>query len=251
VNFGLKTYSDGAFIKSPFSGQSMYPDTYNPFKVNEKYLTTFKVIFTNEMEKIVKISADNLQIISGYEQLAPMRTEYFEKNLSGNSEKLKNIYRMNLPDNLTIAPHQSIIKYFAVPTINLDVKQLMVNFISEEKVFTFNFNVTNYLIKNKYIYKGVQLFHKSSLFGDGNLELVVFMQRNRVFSLLGKTLYVLSNQKSEPVNLYYMWWNGDEYKYGRILSSTGNLKSKTKAPLWYFKEISRNPNAVYDSTEED
>jgi hypothetical protein len=119
-----------------------YPEDFNPFKINEKYLSIFKITFENKGKEIEKISLKEFQIVSGEEQLYPLGSDYFENNLKERPESIKNAYRMNMPTELTITPNQRITKYIAVPAINSSNNKLQLQFIRNKKVIDFDFAVT-------------------------------------------------------------------------------------------------------------
>lgn len=131
---------DGSEIAS-LSDVESFPDNFNPFKINQKYLSVFKVVFENSGSEIEKIKLKEFQVLSGEELLYPFGIEYFENNLKNEPEKLKNAYRMNIPDELMITPGQKITKYISIPAINPKNKNLQIQAIRDKNILSFDFDV--------------------------------------------------------------------------------------------------------------
>jgi len=241
-------YGDGSEVETLKDGQEVYPDTYNPYKINQRYLSVFKVVYNNETDNIINVSVDSFQIISGNEQLNPIKTDYYEKNLAGSSEKLKNVFRMNMTDNVTIVPHQSVTKYFAVPTVNLNEKKLIAKLIFNNTVFDFDFTVTRTQISKVFKFREFTIKGKDILTST-TLNNIVIKQGNRIYSLRSDKVYILTDLNSEPLSIYYTNFDFLESRYGKILDikSSKKVKKIIKAPLWYFRIIKKSPNANYNS----
>ena len=108
-----KEYGKDGTEVTALSDVENYADNFNPYKINQKYLSVFKITFENNGTEIEKLKLQELQVVSGEVLLYPLAIEYFEKNLTNESEKVKNAYRMNMPDDLIITPSQRITKYIA------------------------------------------------------------------------------------------------------------------------------------------
>lgn len=125
-------------------------DNINPYYSNYKYLSLYKLTFENKENQIKDLKIEDFQVFSEGELLYPFKNSYFEsafkkKELNENpqdQEKLKTIYRMNMPDNIRLLGNQPIIKYFSTPALNNENQNLVVNYINGEKVVDFKFNVS-------------------------------------------------------------------------------------------------------------
>ncbi|HUH34712.1 MAG TPA: hypothetical protein VL022_02680 [Moheibacter sp.] len=121
----------------------------NPYYSNNKYFSLFKLTFKNKESQIKDLKIEDFQVFSEGELLYPFKNSYFENkfkkvelmNNDNDQEKLKTIYRMNMPDNIKILNNQPIVKYFSTPALNSENQNLIVNYINGEKVIDFNFNV--------------------------------------------------------------------------------------------------------------
>ena len=135
------TGRDGTEVES-LQGLEIFPSEFNPYKVNSNYFSVFKLTFENNGQSVEKIDIKEFQIVSNEEQLYPLGSEYFEKNLQDRSETIKNSFRMNMPDELLVTPGQKISKYIAVPAINTDNSKLQVQFIRNGQVTNFDFIIS-------------------------------------------------------------------------------------------------------------
>lgn len=125
-------------------------ENINPYYSNYKYFSLYKLTFENKESQIKDLEINNFQVFSEGELLYPFKNSYFEsafkkKELNENpqdQEKLKTIYRMNMPDNIRLLGNQPIVKYFSTPALNNENQNLIVNYINGEKVVDFKFNVS-------------------------------------------------------------------------------------------------------------
>lgn len=92
----------------------VYPNHNNPFYVDERYMSLFKVTIENNTQEIKKIGNSEFQLIDGNVQLSPYKNSFFEEIDKKNIEKTKNIHRFNMPEELKLTPSQKISKYLAV-----------------------------------------------------------------------------------------------------------------------------------------
>lgn len=207
---------DGSEVES-LADIEIIPSDYNPYKVNANYFSVFKLVFENNGNEIEKISIKEFQLVSNEEQLYPLASEYFENNLKDHTETIKNSYRMNMPNELTITPSQRVSKYIAVPAINNQNNKLQVQFIRNSKVVDFDFTVSKKETEKtfnleKYEFKGS---------GDGDdiaykTFYVVSFKDNVSFALLDNKLFVSDAKKSLPASVYSIGINpsNSELVYG-------------------------------------
>ena len=157
--YGKEFGKDGTEISS-ISDINIYPDDYNPYKINQKYLSVFKVTFENNGNQIEEISLKQFQIISGEELLFPLSIDYFENNLKNESEKIKNVYRMNMPATIIITPSQRITKYIAIPALNPRNQNLKIQLIKESAIINYDFQVNEENIIKKHNLKNYEIVAK-------------------------------------------------------------------------------------------
>ncbi len=199
VLYGEEVGNDGSEIESLAETDDAYIDTFNPFKVNKKYLSVFKIIFENTGSEIEKLNLKDFQIVSGEEQLYPLGNDYFENNLKNEQEKIKNVYRMNMPNEIVIAPNQKVVKYIAVPPINQENKKLEINLIKNNKVVNFPFELKVKPMEKTYNLDGFEL--KGSVISEYMDCIYVVDNNKRVYSLSKPLLY--ANKSVTNANKIY------------------------------------------------
>ncbi len=141
-----------------------HSDYFNPYKINQNYLSVFRVSFENKSSAIQNINLRSFQIASGEELLYPLSFTYFENRLDDEQEKLQNIYRMNMPNELTITPSQRITKYLAIPAINPRNESLQIQFLKESDFTNFDFIVSMESITNTHVFEkyNIDVRHRAS-----------------------------------------------------------------------------------------
>ena len=145
---------------------------------------------------------------------------------------------MNMTDNTTLVPHQTITKYFAVPTVDLNEKQLVLKLIFSNTVYDFDFTVIREQIKNVFYFREFKIKGKEALYRTF-LDYIVVKQKNRIYSLRSDKIYFLSEQRNEPVSLYCICFDEPASKYGKIIDieSSEITKKTIKVPLRSLRSI--------------
>jgi hypothetical protein len=193
---------DGSEIES-FTEIENFDDAFNQFKVNNKFLSVFKVTFENQSDVVQKINLKEFQIVTGEEQLYPLANEYFEKNLESQPEKIKNAYRMNMPEELSITSKQKITKYLAVPAINTSNNNLQIQFIRGTSVSNFDFVIEKESKEKEYNLEQYQLIYNgNSKTASYNLYYVVSFSEENSFGLSGNKIFVDKNKKTSSSTIY-------------------------------------------------
>lgn len=213
--YGLEYGKDGSEI-SCLSKTDDISSKFNPFKVNNNYLSVFKITFENKSYETKKIKLTDFQVISGEEQLNPLNTLYFETYLKNDPDKILNIYRMYFPNELYISPNQRITKYVAIPAINALNKKLQIQFKPEKNINNFDFDVETKLTNNNYTYESYNL-ESFNAFGESlhfNHYYVVSFDSGMVYATTNKTIFIRNIDKDLPVsitNVSYDNWTSDVY----------------------------------------
>ncbi|MFT3934518.1 MAG: hypothetical protein QM726_12925 [Chitinophagaceae bacterium] len=229
---------DGTEIES-LGDIDLYPSEFNPYKGETNYFSVFKITFDNKSEAIDKVNLKEFQIISNEEQLYPLASEYFEKNLEGHTESIKNSYRMNMPSELTVTPGQRINKYIAVPAININNKKLQVQLIRGNIISNFDFIISKKEIEKKYNLERYELVAQkpNNLF---RLYFVISYKDNISYPLKDNKLFVSDEKKNLKASVYSIAINGvsSEVAYGTITDFTfSDSKSPTiKIPINVIKK---------------
>ncbi|WP_164112226.1 MULTISPECIES: hypothetical protein [Sphingobacterium] len=136
-----KTYgSDGSetelYKKENFAGA-------NPYFSNGKYLSVYKLSFASTADGVKDVNINDFQILSENELLYPFQNTYFENLYEKEQEKLKTVYRINMPESIRIVKNQNVSKFFATPPVNPSKHTLVVNYIKDNSVNEFAFAITS------------------------------------------------------------------------------------------------------------
>lgn len=136
LNYGFDG-SEVDKVQDDFLGES------NPYLSNGKYLSLYKLSFTNSDDQVKDVDIKDFQILSENELLYPFKIDYFEGIYSHpkDEQKLRTIYRINMPANIRLVKNQSVSKYFSTPAINLENKKLVINYIKDNNVKDYEFQV--------------------------------------------------------------------------------------------------------------
>ena len=119
-------YEEGIKI---FNSQNL--NSCNPYYIGDKYLNTFKIEISNPTNTYKKLNKKFL-IETGNVLLHPLSTQEITERLetSGllNQNKIETLNRYNLPEEITIPPNSSFIKYFAIVPIDFNNTDLKISF---------------------------------------------------------------------------------------------------------------------------
>lgn len=210
---------DGSEIHSSL-GNNRYSE-FNPYRVNNNYLSLFRLHFNNKSNSILSVDLGSFQVSDNRELLYPFNNEYFDKNLKDDSEKMKYIYRMNMPDKLTITPSQQTVKYISIPAINPNSEEINVSYIIGNEVVTYPFKLNVETIKEKFVYLLYNIKIKNrnrSFYGEvPQYVLLVENENNIIFPLRDNTVFINETEKSKPLTIHVLSvpYRGDKFGYGQ------------------------------------
>ena len=223
------TGMDGAEIQY-LVGNDLYPSDYNPYRINSNYFSVFKFSFENTTPKVETVKIKDFQLLSNEEQLYPLTMKYFEENLKDETEAIKNLYRLNMPDDLNLTPNQRITKYIAVPAINLRNEKLQVQYIYKNSVVNFDFNVSN--VQNNQTYKLERYLLQFDGAGDGlskNTYYAIEFSDKVTYGLKENIVFLTEQRKEVRAKIYGI----------NIDSGNGKI-SFTTSGEFAFSELGRN-----------
>jgi hypothetical protein len=214
------------------------PDIYNPFKINQKYLSVFKITLENKGKEIQKIETNQIQVASEEELLYPLKMEYFENNLKDDPEKIKNAYRLNMPQELTIAPLQKTTKYIAIPAINPHNKNLKIQIITGNAVSNFDFEVSEQIEKRNYQMESYDMF----ILGlddayNKDYYFAISYENGVSFAMLNSRIFVNEEKKSTLASIYAVAIDKSTFKVStaRKVSFKFAELEKNKVPIRFGK----------------
>jgi len=214
-----------------------FHDTYNPFKANDKYLSIFKLTFENNGKDIGKINIANFQIISGEEQLYPLTTKYFEESLKGEPEKIKNAYRMNMPDELTLTPNQRVVKYISIPAINPANEKLALQLVRNNSVVDFDFFVEGKSLVKTYVLEPYYFYPDDGSYDTRiNYVFVLEYENGPVLPTKSESIHLNIGRKNIPVKVYSVSYSEyfERVKYGVSEKNTLDTYKNNRIKLKYI-----------------
>lgn len=201
IIYGESFGSDGTETTS-LSNVEAYPDDYNPYKGNRNYLSIFKVTFENKGDEIAKIKINDFLVVSGEELLTPFGIKYFEDNLKSETEKTKNVYRLNMPEELSITPSQKISKYIAIPAINPKNENLQIQIIKDKEILNYDFKVKEQIVSKNYNVENYFMYVEELEDPYHKYYYAVRYENGSSFALLDNQVYVSDENKFSPVTVY-------------------------------------------------
>ena len=226
---------DGSEIHTSL-GNNRYSEL-NPYRINSNYLSLFRFHFDNKSNNIQSIDIENFQVSDNKELLYPFKNEYFEKNWEDDSEKMKYIYRMNMPDKLTLTPSQQTLKYISIPAINPNSKEINVSFISGNEVVTYPFKLNIETISEKIVYTLYNLKLDKKWGRSVDVQEYLFLvetEDNDLFPLRENKVYVNEIDKNKPIKIHilYIPLSGEKYDYMQLTVTPSRFaKHKIKLPI--------------------
>ena len=194
-----------------------FPGIFNPYKVNNKYLSVFRLTFKNTSRVVKRLELRELLFNSGYEQLYPFETSYFEKLYENDQEKLRIIYRLNMPNELVMPPGETVIKYVSTPSLNPTIQNLNVKLIQDEQTESFNYSVqidgqsqTTFL--EKYTFKAKNEFNLQVK----RYYLILVTENNQIHIIKENSLFLPQEIKLDNLNLYAVATLYTGYTFGKL-----------------------------------
>ena len=198
--YGRGTGRDGSEVES-LSELGTHQNYFNPYFLNNRYLSVFKVTIENNSDEIKKISIDDFQIVAGDEQFKPYKIDFFETNLKGNLEKINNIHRFNMPQELVITPHQKISKYLAIPAINQNKRDLSVQYIEKGNYLDFKFKLNTKQYDKIHYLTQYRIFDTSSKNATSYFYVIDY-ESGTQFATEDNRIYVDKNKANSIVSIY-------------------------------------------------
>lgn len=192
---------DGTEITS-LSGVKMVSSDYNPYRVGQNYLSVFKIKIKNEGNIIDTFSLKRIQIINGSNLLIPLDLNYFEKYLSNQSEKIKNVYRFNMPEQLIVSPNREIEKYIAIPAINTKKRYLQVQILNNREAINFDFIIKEESIRNEYSVESYFIIPSGIQSSAVEYYFAVCFSDGLTYALIEDTFYVDGKRKNENLTIF-------------------------------------------------
>lgn len=226
---------DGSEIHTSL-GNNRYSE-FNPYRINSNYLSLFRFYFDNKSNNIQSVDLENFQVSDNKELLYPFKNEYFEKNWKDDSEKMKFIYRMNMPDRLTLTPSQQTLKYISLPAINPNSKEINVSYINGNEVVIYPFELNIETITEKIVYTLYNLELDKKWGRSLDIQQYLFLvetEDNDLFPLRDNKVYINETEKNKPIKIHVLYTplSGEKYDYMQSTVTPSRFaKHKIKLPI--------------------
>jgi|GEM_PF-5465172 len=212
-----------------------FPAYYNPFKQRDGYLSLFEVTATNRTSEVKTLTLKNVVVSNGTEQLTPLTTEYFEKITGSPKTQLPLVYRLVMPNVLSVPPGQTVVKYVSTPPLNTAAKKLDFQYIDGKAVETYAFNVEIVEQMKKEEYQFFDIKEKSSK--SFRKFYVCFLDREEV-KVNARRITLPRNQYHKPLEVYaFAMTNWEKFEFGKVQGANpGQLLPKRQVVV-PFKKI--------------
>jgi hypothetical protein len=214
-----------------------YPSLLNPYKVNRKYLSVFQLTFKNTSSSVKRIKLKELLFNSGYEQLYPFETSYFEKFYEEEQEILRIIYRLNMPNELVVPPGETVIKYVSIPSLNPTTKGLDVKLIQDDITQSFKFSVN---IEEQ---SQTTLLEEITFKAEDEWKLqvqryyfVIVTPDNRIHIIKDNSLFLPQEIKSKKLNIYGIASLSTGYTFAKKENFSLNQYQSSEVELEFEEE---------------
>lgn len=194
-------------------------NTINPYYIDGRYFSLFKITFFNSGKDVEEVDIKKMQVLNGNELLYPFNKDYFENTLKGDNERLKFIYRMNMPEIIKIVPNQSVVKYIAIPPINSEFKSLSINYVNDKQITDYNFSISTNKKTEKYVFNPYSILQTSMV---GIKNFYVIQEGQTTFPLADNNFYINETSLNEQVKIYRLKIDSNRKKV--------SLEEKTVTP---------------------
>lgn len=216
-----ETYGyDGSEIMS--MSDNSHHSHLNPYKINDRYLSLFRFTFNNNGKEINSVDINSFQISDNVELLYPFKNEYFEKAWENDAEKMKYIYRMNMPEKLTVTPSQSVVKYISTPAINPESKNITVSYIKDKIVVNYPFELNFKTIEGKEVfslYTFIVNTVSDKIYTNPDIAyFVVDFGKNHIIPLKSNSVYILDKNANDPITLHTLIIPSKNTKFKHIVT---------------------------------
>lgn len=167
-----------------------YSSISNPYFIDNKYLSTFEFIYSNNSESTKKIKLDNISILIDNTYLSPISSNTFNIYINSDVNKFCNLIRLNHPDSIAIPTNKTIRTFLAIPPIHSygDTLDIYIHNGFENFKQTF---ITEIQTKEQEI--TYDKYYIKSITNDRNIE------------ISGSYFFVKQGQKHYPIKSNYFY----------------------------------------------
>ncbi|MCE7069064.1 hypothetical protein LZG74_02040 [Dyadobacter sp. CY327] len=239
ASFGDGVGSSGEEVSH---SKTKYSSAYNPYKIEDRYLNVFMISLENNSNKIQKISLDSILVVIGYNQISPLKSEYYEKIYATSQfvEKMKNLQRFNMANETIIPPGDRVVKFFAIPSVYASNSDFQVKLIKNSEVTSFQFKMA-LIVETEENVNSEFTFKDFRYSGTQRREFFAVKYNDSTIPLAGHSIYVEKKASVGRASAFSLTID-PTYKKFRVgmrkeFSWVNYLKSSGRIPLEYSEWI--------------
>lgn len=205
------------------TGESLYNTDdnilSNPYYIINKYLSVFKIEFTNPTNSFVTFDK-KIFLQSGNVIYSPLAKDFILEELQRsnmrNFDKSLILEKYNLHDTVLIPPHSNFVKFFAVTPINYDNNKLEILIPGIDKILSWSILKDEKIIDEKYTYYefdinwsvgGTVLRYLDNFSILTNKHTSIFLGDNE--------MYIGENSLNEKFEVISLSFYGNAFYFGR------------------------------------
>lgn len=214
--------------------QSYYTDDIilgNPYYINNKYLSVFKIEFTNPTNSFVTFDK-KIFLQSGNLIYSPLSKDFILEELQRTLynplyelEELRRkalvdksliLEKFNLHDTVIIPPHSKVVKFFAVTPIKYYNKKLEISFPGIDKKLLWSISTDEKIIDEKYTYYELKLdwAHDRAVTKLGNVFSILTGNHTSIF-LGDNEIFIGDDSLNEKFEVFTISLWGNSLFFGR------------------------------------
>ncbi len=177
----------------------------NPFIIDGKALSVFKIIFENNTSNVKTFEISNVRIYNSNEQLLPLTYSFLS---SFQQSKIKYILleRIYIPSTIQIEPNQIVVKYFATFPFDEEDENIDLYIANNKYSININKNVEIQNIEEEYRLLQFNPYMSGSM-------IPVNCETGKSYSVIEGKIYIPTKQKSNLIDMVIFGYNENQNKF--------------------------------------
>lgn len=210
----------------------------NPFYINGKYLSVFKVEFTNNTNSFIPFN-NEIFVESGNSIQLPLSSSFIStiQNTHNSVNKIIALERHNLEKGMMIPPYSKFTKLFAITPTNYNEKSLTISISGVNKKFKWNIDQNNSTIDL------LHKFHefKISWFTDGNYTFssakkYSIVDKSTGYAFFSEDNFLIEDKDlNSEIEIFALVLNNDKLYFKRMIIKGSDFLKKEKNRRYEIK----------------
>jgi len=199
----------------------------NPYYIQGKYLSVFKIEFTNPTKSAITFNG-LLTVQNGTSIYNPLSIDYITKELYAsnllNVNKSLILERHNLQKSIIVPPNSRVDKFFAVVPINYTKRYLEITLKNSDAKFKYEVNKHETIINKTYTYYEfkTEINNSSSEINSISDFILIESKKSTIFHE-GNNIFINANDMNEKFEIFTLSLDASGYLYyGRTLNIKGS-----------------------------